>query len=87
MICAISLTYKKIESCRSAALFQMNYYKDCIKDIDRALECGYPKPQLLYMLHLRKAKCLKFLKKDYDGCVADTMQVNCIERVVEFLQF
>jgi len=43
--------------------------------IDRALVCGYPKKQQLYSLYLRKAKCLKFLKKDYVGCLADVMKV------------
>jgi hypothetical protein len=60
---------------RSAALFHMNFYEDCIKDIDRALASGYPKLQNLYNLHLRKAKCLKFLKKDHLGCLADATKV------------
>lgn len=53
----------------------MNLYEDCIKDIDRALVAGYPKNQQLYTLHLRKAKCLKILKKNYSGCLADTFKV------------
>jgi hypothetical protein len=53
----------------------MKLYEECIKDIDRALVCGYPKKQQLYSLYLRKAKCLKFLKKDYVGCLADVMKV------------
>lgn len=53
----------------------MKIYDDCIKDIDRALDLGYPKNQQLYSLHLRKAKCLKFLGKDYADCLDDAMQV------------
>jgi hypothetical protein len=53
----------------------MRLYEECIKDIDRALVCGYPKKQQIYSLYLRKAKCLKFLKKDYIGCLADVMKV------------
>jgi hypothetical protein len=61
--------------CRSAALFQMNLFEDCIEDIDRAVDTGYPKKQQLYGLFLRKAKCLKFLKRDYADCLADAMKV------------
>jgi hypothetical protein len=53
----------------------MNLFEDCIKDIDRALDAGYPKKQQLYSLYLRKAKCLKFLEKDYVDCLAETMKV------------
>jgi hypothetical protein len=33
------------------------YYEDiCIKDLDRALDCGYPKPEFTYrLMYLRKA--------------------------------
>jgi hypothetical protein len=65
-----------ISHIRSAALFQMKFYKDCIKDIDRALVLGYPKSQQLYSLHLRKAKCLKFLGKDFSDCLDETMKVG-----------
>lgn len=65
----------KCNVCRSAALFHNQYYEDCIKDLDRALDCGYPKPEFLYRLYLRKALCLKFLKMDYEGCLTDAMKV------------
>jgi hypothetical protein len=61
--------------CRSAALFQMKYYEDCIKDIDRSLAAGYPKLQNLYLLYVRKAKCQKFLNEDYADCLADALKV------------
>jgi hypothetical protein len=54
----------------------MKLFEDCIEDIDRALDSGYPKKQQLYSLYLRKVKCLKFLKKNYVGCLADTMKVS-----------
>jgi hypothetical protein len=53
----------------------MKLYEDCIMDIDRALVSGYPKKQQLYNLYLRKAKCLKFLNKDYVSCLADVTKV------------
>jgi hypothetical protein len=54
----------------------MNLYEDCIKDIDRALVCGYPNKQRLYKLHLRKAYCLKFLKRDFAACLDDAEKVR-----------
>ncbi|XP_076298216.1 protein-lysine N-methyltransferase SMYD4-like [Lasioglossum baleicum] len=41
---------------RSAALFFLNRYKDCIKDIDLAIELNCPK-KLHYKLHMRKVQC------------------------------
>lgn len=60
---------------RSAALFHMKLYKDCMKDIDRSLVLGYPNDHLKYNLHIRKAKCLQFLDKDYSHALADALQV------------
>jgi hypothetical protein len=58
----------------------MQLYKDCIKDIDRALVLGYPNHQLKYTLHLRKAMCLQFLKKDHTEALDDALKVqNCIQ--------
>jgi hypothetical protein len=56
----------------------MHLYKDCIKDIDRALILGYPNHQLKYNLHLRKAMCLQFLKKDHTEALNDSLKVNFI---------
>ena len=53
----------------------MKYYEDCIKDIDRSLAAGYPKLQNLYLLYVRKAKCMKFLNEDYADCLADAFKV------------
>ncbi|XP_011493877.1 PREDICTED: SET and MYND domain-containing protein 4-like [Ceratosolen solmsi marchali] len=45
---------------RSAILFHLNKYDECIKDIDIALELNYP-DHLKANLLRRKAKCLKIL--------------------------
>jgi hypothetical protein len=57
----------------------MKCYKDCVRDIDRALVLGYPKIQQLYSLHLRKAKCLKFLGKDFADCLDEAMKVSSLQ--------
>ncbi|XP_041097218.1 SET and MYND domain-containing protein 4 [Polyodon spathula] len=46
---------------RSAALLHLKHYQECLKDISRALSCGYPKnlhPKLLG----RRAECLSRLE-------------------------
>lgn len=51
---------------RSAVLFELGQYEDCIKDIDMALRYGYPK--LLHSkLAERKAKCLIAQKKETEA--------------------
>ena len=42
---------------RSACLYFMHLYRECIGDIDLAFKLGYP-DDLAYKLHERKAKCL-----------------------------
>ncbi|XP_076332160.1 protein-lysine N-methyltransferase SMYD4-like [Tachypleus tridentatus] len=49
---------------RSAALFHLHMYKECIKDIDRAFQQGYPR-ELSYKLYQRKGMCLRYLN-DYN---------------------
>ncbi|XP_076243429.1 protein-lysine N-methyltransferase SMYD4 isoform X2 [Calliopsis andreniformis] len=41
---------------RSAALFYLNRYNDCIKDVELAIKLNYPK-NLCYKLYLRAAQC------------------------------
>ncbi|CAB3380919.1 Hypothetical predicted protein [Cloeon dipterum] len=43
---------------RSAALFHLDMYVDCYRDISRALNTGYPN-NMKYKLYVRQAKCLK----------------------------
>jgi len=42
----------------------MNLYEDCLKDIDRAISHNYP-DNLKYKLLARKARCLKYLGRDF----------------------
>ncbi|XP_022244902.1 SET and MYND domain-containing protein 4-like isoform X2 [Limulus polyphemus] len=48
---------------RSAALFHLHMYKECLKDIERAFQQGYPQ-ELSYKLYQRKGMCLHYLN-DY----------------------
>ena len=48
---------------RSAALFHLELYEDCISDIEVALKLGYP-DKLHFKIILRKAKCFQKLGKD-----------------------
>jgi len=57
----------------------MRLYKDCIKDIDRALVLGYPNHQLQYNLHLRKAMCLQFLRKDHTEALDNALMACYIK--------
>jgi len=57
----ISIAYAN----RSAALFQLELYADCIADIDSAINHGYP-IHLLPKVLIRKAKSLKRLGKAED---------------------
>jgi tetratricopeptide (TPR) repeat protein len=52
----LSLAYAN----RSAALFHLKKYGAAIRDIDRALQRGYPQ-KMLYKIHERKGKCLRAL--------------------------
>lgn len=47
---------------RSATLFQLNLFEDCLLDVEHAIEFGYPSNQL-HTLMLRKALCLKALEQ------------------------
>ncbi|KAI1280805.1 SET and MYND domain-containing protein 4 [Halotydeus destructor] len=47
---------------RSATLFQMNMFKDCLQNVEHSIEFGYT-PSQMHTLLLRKALCLKALEK------------------------
>lgn len=51
---------------RSAALYHLNEYYYCVKDIDEALEHHYPK-ELKYKLYKRKARILVDLKRHLEA--------------------
>ena len=53
---------------RSAVLFQMEEYKPCLRDIDRALKSGYP-DNLTHKLLDRKGKCLMKLSHFSDAII------------------
>ena len=64
---------------RSASLFFLHLYKECVADTDLAFKLGYP-DELAYKLHERKAKCLGQLGQSQEAieclqkatmCVAD----------------
>lgn len=55
---------------RSAALFQMELFTECISDIDAALEKNYPSILVPKVL-VRKAKCLCKLSQDYNQILAN----------------
>jgi len=46
---------------RSAVLLHLRDYSRCVRDIDLAIQCGYPKNNL-YKLYTRKAKCQQFIQ-------------------------
>jgi len=60
---------------RSAALFHINMYKDCINDVKRALDFGYP-DNLQYKLHVREARCWNYLNER-------TKSTECFEKSLE----
>ncbi len=47
---------------RSAALYHLSHYPDCLQDIDLALKYRYPK-NLEHKLHQRKGQCLNKIGK------------------------
>ena len=51
---------------RSACLYFLHLYKECISDIDLAFKLGYP-DDLTYKLHERKAKCLIQLDRSQEA--------------------
>ncbi|KAF7995875.1 hypothetical protein HCN44_006982 [Aphidius gifuensis] len=50
---------------RSAVLFKVRLYEDCLVDIERALTSGYP-DNLKTKLFVRQALCFKALQPDFD---------------------
>ncbi len=62
---------------RSASLFFLKLYEDCIEDIDLAFSLGYP-DDLAYKLHERKAKCLVQMGRHAEA-------IACFEVATTFL--
>ncbi|XP_076750657.1 protein-lysine N-methyltransferase SMYD4 [Xylocopa sonorina] len=63
---------------RSASLFYLSRYDDCIKDIELAIRLNYPK-QLYYKLYLRAVQCyLKLGKQDLaDEMLCKIQEIIC----------
>ena len=54
---------------RSAALFHMQLWEECLHDINSAMECSYPK-KLMHKLFVRRAQCLMKLGNYHDAIAA-----------------
>ncbi|XP_031832591.1 protein-lysine N-methyltransferase SMYD4 [Nomia melanderi] len=59
---------------RSAVLFKLHKYEECIKDIDRALSLSYP-DRLRIKVYIRKVECLEVLKSsNIENTIKETEQ-------------
>jgi hypothetical protein len=65
---------KHIIISRSAALFYMCKFEECLGDITRAALNDYDE-KLLYKLYLREARCLKYLGRDHLECYKKAVKV------------
>ncbi|XP_041749327.1 SET and MYND domain-containing protein 4 isoform X2 [Coregonus clupeaformis] len=68
-VCHASLSSEQLSMCyanRSAALFHLQRYRECLEDIDRALNHGYPS-HLRHKLQDRHAQCLNHLPNGVEG--------------------
>jgi hypothetical protein len=70
--------------CRSAVLFYMCKFEECLEDIIRAESNEYDK-RLLYKLYLREARCLKYLGRDYLECYKKAVNVRYIIALIIML--
>ncbi|XP_035033579.1 SET and MYND domain-containing protein 4 [Hippoglossus stenolepis] len=67
-VCSAPLRSEQLPLCyanRSAALYHLQLYQDCLNDIDRALKNGYPS-HLLHKLEERRTQCLKHVSGGQD---------------------
>lgn len=65
---------------RSAALFHLGAYQECLQDITLALESGYP-TSLHYKLHIRRSQCLSKLNRHKEEIEALQSAQKCLELV------
>ncbi|XP_069701173.1 SET and MYND domain-containing protein 4-like isoform X2 [Periplaneta americana] len=65
---------------RSAALFHLEEYKDCLQNITLALENGYPEP-LRYKLYMRRSQCLSKLRRYKEEIEALQSAQQCLDNV------
>ena len=62
---------------RSATLYQLKHYRDCLADIEIALKYGYPE-HLQYKLYDRKGRC----QTEMAECA---VAIRSFERVIQVL--
>ena len=72
---AYAMTY--VIANRSASLFFLHLYKECVADIDLAFKLGYP-DELAYKLHDRKGKCLVQLGQGQEAIVSFQKATMCV---------
>ncbi|XP_021932938.1 SET and MYND domain-containing protein 4-like isoform X1 [Zootermopsis nevadensis] len=65
---------------RSAALFHLGAYKECLQDISLALQSDYP-TSLHYKLHVRRGQCLAELNRPKEQIEALQSAQKCLELV------
>ncbi|GFG35904.1 hypothetical protein Cfor_05261 [Coptotermes formosanus] len=63
---------------RSAALFHLGAYQECLRDIALALQSGYP-TSLHYKLYLRRSQCLSILNRHKEEVEALQSAQKCLE--------
>ena len=68
---------------RSACHFQLKNYRECLTDIELALEAGYP-IQMCNKLYIRQCKCLLELSRIPEAQVAFDKAIDAIDRSGEF---
>jgi len=64
---------------RSACHFQLKNYRECLTDIELALEAGYP-IQMCNKLYIRQCKCLLELSRIPEAQVAFDKAIDAIDR-------
>jgi hypothetical protein len=63
---------------RSAALFHLNHFTDCLSDICLALQFGYPANQQ-HTLHLRKTLCFKALGRTEEAASSLAVTLSSVQ--------
>ncbi|CAN9501140.1 unnamed protein product [Ophioblennius macclurei] len=76
-VCFAPQTSEQLSLCyanRSAALYRLQLYQDCLDDVHRALDSGYPS-HLAHKLQERRAACLRELPKGEKAAAANKEEV------------
>lgn len=62
---------------RSASLFFLQLFKECVADVNLAFQLGYP-PELAYKLHERKGKCFVHLDQKEEALESFKKAIMCV---------